>query len=534
MLGSQLLPPDGLKGIAQAARRIADAIQRQQAIVIVADYDCDGATACACAIRGLRSLGARVDYVVPDRLTMGYGLTPPVVDLALQRGGEGGAPPRLLITVDNGIAGIEGVAHAGSLGIDVVVTDHHLPGTTVPHACAIVNPNQAGCQFRSKAMAGVGVAFYVLLAVRAELRARGGMSPATQPRLDVLLDLVALGTVADLVPLDENNRLLVHLGLERMRNGLAQPGIAALARVAGREQRSLTCADLGFAIGPRINAAGRISDMAIGIECLIADDAGRAFELATRLDQLNAERRKLQDHMLDEAQSSLAARMEAKLNDAHARPEARAIIAYDDGFHAGVVGLIASRLKDACHLPAIVFAPSSEGGFQGSGRSIPGFHLRDAIDLASRQAPNTISRFGGHAMAAGLTLRPGKLDEFSAAFMRIANASISDEQATRTVLVDGPIELGYIQPGIAQMLDAQVWGQAFDPPLFVDTWNVRRQRVLKDHHLKLQLEKDGKHFEAIAFGRHSPLPDEARLAFRLAVNSYLGNTTAQLVVEHVF
>jgi single-stranded-DNA-specific exonuclease len=528
---SALLAPDGLKGVRQAAQRIADAIAGHEHIVIVADYDCDGATACACAIRGLQAMGASVDYIVPDRLTMGYGLTPPVVDLAIKTGRERGRPPRLMITVDNGIASVEGVDHAVASGLEVIVTDHHLPGQSLPLARAIVNPNQTACTFKSKAMAGVGVMFYVLLAVRAELRRRGTFTAVNQPRLDTLLDLVALGTIADLAPLDANNRLLVRLGLERLRNGQAQEGIAAIARVGGRELRSMDCADLGFVVGPRINAAGRISDMALGIECLITDDPARAFELACRLNELNAERRQMQEKMTEEAQISLADSLAAELNlTGHVE---RAIVVFDASFHAGVVGLLASRLKEKHHLPTIVFAPNAEGGLQGSGRSIAGFHLRDAIDLAAKRLPGAVLRFGGHAMAAGVTLHPGTLKAFEAAFKEIAKAWISEAQATRTIVVDGPIETGYIQPGIVQLLGQQVWGQAFDPPLFSDKWKVLSQRVLKERHLKLLLEKDGKRFDAIAFGRNDPVGDEAHLAFRVALNNYQGVNSAQLIVEHV-
>jgi len=516
---SELLPPTTLLDIDVAAKRIADAIEREERIVIVADYDCDGATAGALGVRGLRALGAQVDYLVPNRFTTGYGLTPAVVDLARA------LEPRLLVTVDNGIASIDGVAHARAAGIDVVITDHHLPGAQLPMALAIVNPNQPGCRFPSKDLAGVGVMFYVLMATRAELRERGRYAQAPQPRLDTLLDLVALGTVADLVRLDANNRLLVQLGLDRIRNGQTSPGILALARVAGREARTLTTGDLGYALAPRINAAGRLADMRIGIECLLTDDATRAFFLAEQLDRINAERRNVQDDMNERA----AALVLDRYDPAHQR----SIVAFDPGFHAGVTGLVASRLREAHHRPAIVFAPTTEGMLSGSGRSIPGFHLRDAIDLVTKRAPALVQRFGGHAMAAGLTIRAEDLPEFERHFEAVATALIGADALERVLDVDGPLEVGYIQPQIAQLLDAQIWGQAFAPPVFYDTWDVVNQRVMRDKHVRATLEKDGRRVEAWAFNYAEPLPARAALAFRLALNEYNGAITARLVIERV-
>lgn len=515
----ELLPPAALLDIDIAARRIADAIERGERIVIVADYDCDGATACALGVRGLRALGANVAYLVPNRFTTGYGLTPAVVDLARD------LEPRLLVTVDNGIASIDGVAHARAAGIDVVITDHHLPGAQLPMALAIVNPNQPGCRFPSKDLAGVGVMFYVLMATRAELRARGRYAQTPQPRLDALLDLVALGTVADLVRLDANNRLLVHLGLERIRNGQTSPGILALARVAGREPRALTTADLGFALAPRINAAGRLADMRIGIECLLADDATRAFFLAEQLDRINAERRNVQDDMNERAA--------ALVLDRYDPARQRAIVAFDPSFHAGVTGLVASRLREAHHRPTIVFAPTTEGMLSGSGRSIPGFHLRDAIDLVTKRAPALVQRFGGHAMAAGLTIRAEDLPEFERHFEAVATALIGADALERVLDVDGPLEVGYIQPQIAQLLDAQIWGQAFAPPVFYDTWDVLNQRVVRDKHVRATLVKDGRHFEAWAFNCAKALPARAAMAFRLVLNDYNGSVTARLIIENV-
>ncbi|HEU4621682.1 MAG TPA: single-stranded-DNA-specific exonuclease RecJ [Burkholderiaceae bacterium] len=514
---SQLLAPDGLRGIDRAATRLADAIVAREPMLVVGDYDCDGATACAVAVRGLRALGARVDYLVPNRFKSGYGLTPAIVELAVERA------PRVIVTVDNGIASIEGVATANALGIDVVVTDHHLPGGALPAACAIVNPNQPGCTFRSKAVAGVGVVFYVLIAVRAELRKRGLFTAETQPRLDGLLDLVALGTVADLVKLDANNRLFVQLGLERIRGQQAQPGVLALARVAGRDPRALGVADLGFALGPRLNAAGRLADMTIGIECLLADDPARAYELALVLDRMNAERRELQHDMLGVAMEHVA-RVDVGASTS--------IVLHDPAFHAGVTGLVAGRLKDLHHRPTIVFATSSDGRLTGSGRSIPGFHMRDAIDLVTKRAPGLIERFGGHAMAAGLTIPADALAPFTAAFEAVAQALLGGKPGARELVVDGPIESAYVSPAVVRLLDAEVWGQGFEPPLFHDTWRVLSQRVIKDRHLKLVLERDGQRLEGIAFGRVDALPQRADLAFRITTYEYNGLTSAQLVVEH--
>ena len=392
-----LLPPAGLKGIAPAARLLADAMARDARICIVADYDCDGATACAVALRGLRLLGAKhVDYLVPDRVVDGYGLTPPIAQRVAAKGAD------LLVTVDNGIASVAGVAAAKALGIQVLVTDHHLPGAELPAADAIVNPNQPGCDFASKALAGVGAMLYVLMQLRTELRARGHFDAVTQPRLEPLLPLVALGTVADVVPLDENNRRLVAQGLKRVRTGQMPAGMAALFAAAGRKAPQAATFDFGFALGPRINAAGRLADMTLGIECLTTDDAGRAQQLAQQLDAINRERREIEGGMREQA-----LQIAAGLLDADAAPPP-AISVFDSEFHEGVVGIVASRLKDQFHRPTFVFAPSNAPGhaheLKGSGRSIPGFHLRDALDLVAKRHPEVLLRFGGHAMAAGCTI----------------------------------------------------------------------------------------------------------------------------------
>ncbi|MEO5933575.1 MAG: single-stranded-DNA-specific exonuclease RecJ, partial [Duganella sp.] len=381
-----MIPPSGLLHIDAAAIFLADAIAAGKRMVIVADYDCDGATACAVALRGLRAMGANIDFIVPNRFEYGYGLTPEIVELTARE-----KRPDIIITVDNGIASIDGVAEANRRGIEVVVTDHHLPADTLPAARVIVNPNQPECGFPSKHIAGVGVVFYVLLALRAELRKRGAYEDKPQPKLDNLLDLVALGTVADVVRLDPNNRILVAQGLKRMRAGRMHAGVAALFRVAGREPRTASPFDLGFALGPRLNAAGRLEDMSLGIECLITDDEGRAWELAQRLNEINLKRREIEAEMQDTALLHL---------DAYEPANSSTICVFDESWHQGVIGIVASRLKEKFFRPTITFAPGADGWIKGSGRSIPGFHLRDALDLVYKKAPSLIDKFGGHAMAA--------------------------------------------------------------------------------------------------------------------------------------
>ncbi|MDE3232118.1 MAG: single-stranded-DNA-specific exonuclease RecJ, partial [Pseudomonadota bacterium] len=410
---AKLLPPQTLKGTEAAANLLANAIAAQKRLCIVADYDCDGATACAVGLRGLRMLGAQhVSYIVPDRVVDGYGLTAPIAQRVQQAGAD------VLITVDNGIASMEGVAQAQALGLQVLVTDHHLPAATLPSADVIVNPNQPGCSFESKALAGVGVMFYVLLALRAELRKRGLFTAETQPKLDALLPLVALGTVADVVKLDNNNRRLVAQGLKRIRAGAMPTGMLALFKAAGRDARVATTFDFGFALGPRINAAGRLSDMTLGIECLSTDDAARADELARQLDSINRERRDIEGDMRQQAMEIA----ESLMDDSEEPPPA--ICVFDPDFHEGVVGIVASRIKDKFHRPCFVFAasnaPGKEHELKGSGRSIPGFHLRDALDLMVKKHPHLLLRFGGHAMAAGCTIEEEHLELFEACFMEVA------------------------------------------------------------------------------------------------------------------
>ncbi|MBV9891337.1 MAG: single-stranded-DNA-specific exonuclease RecJ, partial [Rhizobacter sp.] len=533
---------------------LADAIGAQSRVCVVADYDCDGATACAAMLRGLAMLGAErstLCYVVPDRRIHGYGLTPAIVDLAIAQGAE------VLVTVDNGIASVDGVAHAQAAGLAVVITDHHLPardddGVLFPEADVIVNPNQPGCTFASKHLAGVGVAFYVLLALRAELRARGEFdgpgagqlpSPAApsrgaatagsagagraQPRLDALLDLVALGTVADVVRLDRNNRCLVAQGLKRIRAGRMQPGVAALFGVAGRDPRQASAADFGFALGPRLNAAGRLADMTLGIECLLADDVGRAHELAKLLDDINRERRTVEATMRADA--------EAQLERAFALTGALepALAVFDPSFHEGVVGIVASRLKDRLHRPTFVFALGREGSLKGSGRSIEGFHLRDALDLVSKRHPGLLLRFGGHAMAAGCTIERAGLDAFRGALQQVALETLGSSAAQRAVVHDGPLDAAHFDPATVRLLESQVWGAAFDAPLFCDTVDVVSQKLVGEKHLRLALRVGGVLREAIWFGRSEPIADRVRLAWRLGLDVYEGLERVQMIVVAV-
>jgi single-stranded-DNA-specific exonuclease len=530
---ARLLPPQQLKGAAAAGALLADAIAARRRICVVADYDCDGATACAVALRGLKLLGAApqaLGYVVPDRVVHGYGLTPAIVELArAQR-------PDLLVTVDNGIASFEGVAHARAAGLQVLVTDHHLPAApaapggvvAVPDADVIVNPNQPGCDFPSKALAGVGVMFYVLLAARAALRARGAFDAAAQPKLESLLDLVALGTVADVVRLDANNRRLVALGLKRVRAGRLQPGLAALFHAAGRDPARAAAFDFGFAIGPRVNAAGRLADMTLGIECLLADDPARAAELARQLDAINRERREVESGMRERAEAALE-----RLLPADALPPP-ALALFDESFHEGVVGIVAGRVKDRLHRPTFVFARGGDGRLKGSGRSIAGFHLRDALDLVAKRHPGLLLRFGGHAMAAGCTLAGEGLagvETFDAALRAVAAEWLDPATLTRTLRTDGPLALEWFNAETAALLDAQVWGPGFEPPVFCDEVQVLEQRLVGEKHLKLRLRHAGQPRDAIWFGRTEPLPERSTLAYRLALDEWNGRQRVQMVVE---
>ncbi|HON30475.1 MAG TPA: single-stranded-DNA-specific exonuclease RecJ [Ottowia sp.] len=521
---ARLLPPADLKGAQAAAVLLADAIAAGKRLCIVADYDCDGATACAVGLRGLRLLGARhVDYLVPDRVVDGYGLTPPIAERVAARGAD------LLITVDNGIASVEGVARARQLGLQVLVTDHHLPGAELPRADVIVNPNQPGCAFASKALAGVGVMFYVLLALRAELRRRGVFSATHQPRLDSLLPLVALGTVADVVPLDANNRRLVAQGLARIRAGQLPAGLDALFSIAGRAAPKATTFDFGFALGPRINAAGRLADMTLGIELLLSDDAARADELARQLDAINRERREIEGGMREQAMQIA----EGLIDVTQEPPPALAV--FDPDFHEGVVGIVAARLKDRWHRPTFVFAasgaPGREHELKGSGRSIAGFHLRDALDLVAKRHPGVLLRFGGHAMAAGCTIAEDQFERFEQALQDIAAEWLDAATLTRRLPTDGPLPAQYRRPDVADTLHAAVWGQGFAPPLFSEELEVISQRLVGERHLALKLRHQGQPVDGIWFGHTEPLPARALLAFRLEADEWQGVRRVRLLVE---
>jgi single-stranded-DNA-specific exonuclease len=516
-----LIDPKLLTQNQEAAVLLADYIEAKKTLLVVADYDCDGATACAVAIRGLRALGARVDYLVPNRFETGYGLSPAVVELACQhRSGK----PDLIITVDNGIASVDGVATAQLQNINVLITDHHLPGDILPNAAVIVNPNQPGCRFPSKNLAGVGVMFYVLMALRAELRLRGHFASKPEPKLDALVDLVALGTVADVVKLDQNNRLLVNRGIDRLRRGLMQPGIRALFAVAGRQPQLAVASDFGFIIGPRINAAGRLADMSVGIECLITDDEDRALVLARELDTFNRERRKIESTMREQALDAIG--------EIDAQPNSAVVCVFDERWHQGVVGIVASRLKEQFYRPALAFAPGDAGEIRGSGRSIPDVHLRDILDLVSKRQPGLINKFGGHAMAAGLSIAHKDYDQFVLAFNQAVIDFTGKSRFEAVIETDGTLESGFANAQVAQMLEEQVWGSGFPTPLFVDEFTVDQQRLLHDKHLKLTLTRDRQRFEAIWFGHSETVGDRVRVVYRLATNHWNSMVTAQLIIEH--
>lgn len=522
---AQLLPPDGMKGMAQAAPLLADAITAKKRICIVADYDCDGATACAVGLRGLALLGAsHVDFLVPDRVVDGYGLTPAISQRVHAMGAQ------LLVTVDNGIASVEGVAAARQLGMQVLVTDHHLPGASLPEADALVNPNQPGCGFASKHMAGVGVMFYVLLALRACLRERGVFDKVSEPRLDSLLPLVALGTVADVVKLDANNRRLVSQGLARMRRGLLPTGMAALFQVAGREPSQAISQDMGFALGPRINAAGRLSDMRLGIECLRTDDPAQAMQLAQQLDAINRERRSIETGMREQALL-----LAESLLDPEDEPPP-ALCLFDEAFHEGVVGIVAGRLKDLHHRPCFVFAASESDGqavLKGSGRSVPGFHLRDALDAVVKLHPGLLLRFGGHAMAAGCTLLEDDLATFEDALQHIAAQWLDAATLTRSLATDGPLPPQHLRPDVAMELQEQVWGQGFESPLFQDQVDILNQRIVGEKHLSMKLRLHGQLVDGIWFGRQEALPAQAELAYRLVLDHWQGQRKLKLHIENM-
>jgi single-stranded-DNA-specific exonuclease len=513
----RLLPFSLLKNAEPMACFLADAIADRKKILIVADYDADGATACAVAMRGLSALGASVDFIVPNRFEYGYGLTPEIVHLAAK------SEPDLLLTVDNGIASVEGVAEANRLGMQVLVTDHHLPGDALPDALCIVNPNQPGCTFPSKHLAGVGVMFYVLMALRAEMRKRGAFTDQAEPNLGSLLDLVALGTVADVVKLDDNNRILVQQGLQRIRAGRSCAGLQALLRVARRQAAQASAYELGFIVGPRLNAAGRLEDMGLGIRCLLTDDAAEADEIAKRLDALNQERRSIEADMQESALADL---------DSFDPADAYSLALFNEDWHQGVIGILASRLKDKFHRPVIAFARSQTGELKGSGRSIAGLHLRDALDLVSKRQPHLIQKFGGHAMAAGLSIREEHLNDFRQAFEVIAQELLDADALVKTIATDGPLDAREFTLSIARDLQRQVWGQGFPEPLFEGDFRVQTQRVVGEKHLKLKLSSPAGSFDAIRFFSAEPAPDTIHAVYSLSVNEYNGSESLQLIVRH--
>lgn len=530
----QLLSPIELKGCISTASLLADILERKEPILVVADYDCDGATACALAIRGLKMLGESdtpIQFLVPNRFTMGYGLTPEVVELAAQQIPK----PKYLITVDNGIASEAGVDRARELGMEVIVTDHHLPGDRLPKAIAIVNPNQPGCPFPSKALAGVGVMFYLLVALRAELRKRGQFAVDTQPKIENLLDLVALGTVADVAQLDRNNRVLVSNGLKRIRAGVSQAGIQALFQAAARDLRKANTFDLGFAIGPRLNAAGRLADMTLGIRLLLSDQSDEAIELAYELDRINRERRVIESGMQETALAHLAEDELARSMEGRS-----SICLWNPQWHQGVVGIVASRLKERFNRPAIVFAPAANDSgeeLRGSGRSLSGFHLRDALDIVSKREPGLILKFGGHAMAAGLTIRKSDFEKFDTLFQQVANELLNDELLERRHIHDGKLDPSEFTPETGDLLAEEIWGQGFPQPVFYGEFEVTQQSLMKEKHLRLQLRPcestlpRNAVFTGVWFNRTQALPAKAKLAYRLVTDRYQGQARVQLMIE---
>jgi single-stranded-DNA-specific exonuclease len=520
---AHLHPPDQLEGTDAAASLLADAIASGRRMLVVGDYDCDGATGAAVAVLGLRAMGAIVDYLVPNRFEHGYGLSPDIVELARSHPRLG--CPELLITVDNGISSLEGVAHARACGMQVLITDHHLPGPQLPQATVLVNPNLQGSRFPSRHLAGVGVMFYVLLALRAELRRRGRFAGRTEPALGDLLDLVALGTVADVVRLDANNRRLVAAGLKRLRGGRARPGLIALLQAAGRDPRRAVSSDLGFAAGPRINAAGRLADITMGIECLLTDDHAEAQRMAEALDAMNRERRDIEADMSEQALAEVGT----------PDPQRRTLVAFGASWHQGVIGLVASRLKERFGRPVLALARDDRqpGQLKGSGRSIEGVHLRDAIDLADRRAPGALIRFGGHAMAAGLTLHEAQLEAFTEALESAVRTLADPDCFARSILTDGSLQSGEFSLETLARLEDQVWGAGFPEPLFADRFDVHSQRLVKERHLKVDLRLDGRRLSAIMFGRTEPLAARALLAYQLQRDSWQGRDGLSLKLLHV-
>ena len=525
---ARLIPYQQLKGIDAAVDLLVQALDQRQRILIVGDFDADGATASTVGLLGLRLLGAaHVDYLVPNRFEYGYGLTPEIVEVALTR------EPQLLITVDNGISSVEGVAAAKKAGLKVLVTDHHLPGTELPAADAIVNPNQPGCEFPSKALAGVGVIFYVLIALRARLNSLGRYEHSKAPNIAELLDLVALGSVADVVPLDANNRILVHQGLERIRAGRARPGLKAILEVAKRDPARITSTDLGFIIGPRLNAAGRLDDMSLGIECLLTDDANAARAMAAQLDDMNQDRKSIEQGMQREAL--------AQLKELPVDSMPFGLCLFDPDWHQGVIGILASRLKERYFRPTFAFADAGDGLLKGSGRSVPGFHIRDALSVVAAQHPDLIAKYGGHAMAAGLTLPVANFERFSQAFDEEVRRQLREEDLMGRLLSDGSLTVEEFHLELARALrNAGPWGQHFPEPLFHGVFQLVEQRIVGERHLKVVLKTEcgSVKLDGIAFGIDrevwpNPTIRWVELAYKLDLNEFRGNETVQLMIAHI-
>jgi len=529
----QLQTGQDIRGLDAAVARLILALEQDQHILIVGDFDCDGATSTAVGMLGLGMMGARrVSYLVPNRFEYGYGLSPEIVAVAaLQQ-------PDLIITVDNGISSVDGVAAANGLGVDVIITDHHLPGDTLPDACAIVNPNQPGCSFSEKSTCGVGVIFYVMTALRRALDQRDWFNQynLAKPNLGSLLDLVALGTVADVVPLEQNNRTLVYQGVQRIRAGKARPGILALIDISGRQGSRLTSTDLGFALAPRLNAAGRLDDMSIGIECLLTNDPERARQLALQLDGLNQERRGIEQEM---QQQALALLDELELDAEGELPFGLCL--YDDDWHQGVIGILASRIKEKVNRPVVAFATGDSGELKGSARSVPGFHIRDGLDAVAAKHPELLKKFGGHAMAAGMTIAAGKLTLFQQAFDAEVRRQLPAEALQHSVLSDGPLSGSELTMEMAELLrEAGPWGHNFPEPLFDGEFSLLQQRIVGQRHLKLVLmEPDsGIAVDAIHFNADTKIwPDESvkkvRAVFRLDVNEFRGQRNLQLMIDRL-
>ena len=521
-----LLPPDLLKGMGAAVELLAGLIRQQARILIIGDFDADGATSSVLMVHGLRSLGAeQVDYLVPNRFEYGYGLTPEIVEVALQRN------PDLIVTVDNGISSHEGVDFARENGIKTLITDHHLPGNQVPKADAILNPNQQGCDFPSKNLAGVGVAFYLLSGVRRELRESHWFEHRSEPNMADYLDLVALGTIADVVPMDYNNRIMVQEGIRRIRAGRLRPGLKALSALSGNRIQTITSSDLAFGVAPRVNAAGRLEDISLGIECLLADDENRAQELASRLDKLNLERREIENEMKQQALNFLSALKLTKDTE-----EKVGICLYDEGWHQGVVGVVASRIKDEFHRPVVAFAKVSDSELKGSARSISGLHMRDVFETIAARNPDLLQKFGGHAMAAGLTLHPANLTTFAEQFDIEAKRWLTEEDLTQTVITDGNLGEDYSISLAREIGQICPWGQGFPEPLFDDDFEIVDQRIVGGRHLNMKLRPlDGADsIDAIAFNHDRLVEGRVkRIAYRLDVNEYRGMESLQLIVDCV-